>query len=467
LLFSNNDARLLIKRHVRKEDAMRFVVIGGDAAGMSAASKAKRNMPELEVVVLEQGQDVSYSACGMPYNIADPSREMDDLVVRSARAFREKQGIDLRLGHRAEQLDLKSCMVRGSISEGGPFEISYDRLLLATGASPIVPTIEGADLPDVFVLKSLQHGRAIKERLRRGDVKRAVIVGMGYIALEMCEAFRALGIETSMVKPRPAFLPRMHPTLAKAVREMLERHQVTLHTGVEVRGIERRLGSLCLSCDSLELKADLVLFAVGVRPNSGLAAEAGLALGPSGAVAVDSRLATSEPAVFAAGDCADAFHVVTGQRVWIPLALRANRAGWAVADNVTGKDVSLEGVAGTAVFKVLDLEVARTGINSEEGRKAGFDPAEVVIESRSRAHAHPGSSSILVCMTGDRRTGRLLGVQMVGKEGAAHRINAAAVALHSAMTVEAFSRCDLAYAPPFSPVWDPLLTAANQLLKEL
>jgi NADPH-dependent 2,4-dienoyl-CoA reductase/sulfur reductase-like enzyme len=211
----------------------------------------------------------------------------------------------------------------------------------------------------------------------------------------------------------------------------------------------------------------MVLVAIGIHPNSELAADAGLQLGPDGAIAVDRRLRTSDEAIYAAGDCADAIHVVTGQPVWIPLALRANRAGWAVADNVCGKKAELDGVAGTAVFKVFDLEVARSGLTEAQAREAGLDPVAVTIQSRSRAHAHPGSQTIWVHLVGDRSSGRLLGAQMVGPEGVAHRINAVAVALHARLSVATFAQTDLAYAPPFGPVWDPMLTAANQLLKKL
>jgi NADPH-dependent 2,4-dienoyl-CoA reductase/sulfur reductase-like enzyme len=209
----------------------------------------------------------------------------------------------------------------------------------------------------------------------------------------------------------------------------------------------------------------MVLVAIGIRPNSELAEEAGLDLGPSQSIAVDKALRTSDGNIYAAGDCADAFHVVTGQKTWIPLALRANRAGWAVADNVIGKGVGLPGIVGTAVFKVFDMQVARTGLSLKQAEKAGFEPVEMVIKSGSRAHAHPNGSTIWVQLVGDKKSGRLLGAQLVGKEGAAHRVNAPAVALHAKMTVEAFSQSDLAYAPPFGPTWDPMLTAANQLLK--
>jgi len=446
---------------------MRFVVIGGDAAGMSAASRAKRNRPDLEVTVLEQTQDVSYSACGMPYNIADPARQMDELVVRHARVFREKQGIDLRTGHRAVAIDRSFKVVRGRTIQGEHFEIPYDKLLLATGAAPLMPDLPGFDLPGVAALKSLEDGRRIKQFIQDQGVRKAVIIGMGYIALEMCEALRAREIDVVMIKPRPVFLPWMNEKLAALVRKELEANRVDVRLGHPAEKIRKTEEGLRLMCKDLEIEAQMVLAAIGVRPNSELAEGAGLRLGPQKCISVDRGLLTTDPDIYAAGDCADAYHVVSGEKVWIPLALRANRAGWAVADNVTGTRVELHGVAGTAVFKVFDLQVARTGLSVDEAGKAGFEPVEEVIESRSRAHAHPGSSTIMVQMVGDRKSGRLLGVQMVGREGVAHRINAPAVALHAGMTVEAFSQSDLAYAPPFSPVWDPMLTAVNQLLKKM
>lgn len=447
---------------------MEFVIIGGDAAGMSAASRAGRNRPDIRVTVLEMTRDVSYSACGMPYNIADPERGMDDLVVRSARVFREKQGIDVRTGHEVREIDPRARRVNGVDPAGRPFSVPYDKLLIATGAAPVLPELPGVDLPGVLVLKSLEDGRKLKNALTGRPVKRAVILGMGYIALEMCEALAARGISVEMVKPRPGLLPWMAKELSDKVREELAAHGVGIHDGRKVERIaEAPGGGLQVVCGDGAIPCDMVLAAVGVAPVSGIAEGAGLALGPGNAVAVDATLRTSDPDIYAAGDCADAFHVVTGGRVWIPLALRANRAGWAAADNVCGIESRLPGVAGTAVFKVFDLEVARTGLNAAEAGAAGFDPERAVIQTRSRAHAHPGASPIHVELVGDRGTGRLLGAQMVGREGCAHRINAAAVALHARMTVADFSQSDLAYAPPFGPVWDPLLTAANQLIKKL
>ena len=451
---------------------MKFVIIGGDAAGMSAASRAKRSRPDLDVTVLEKSMDVSYSACGMPYNIADNDREMTDLVVRDAKVFREKQGIQLLTGHRADRLDPVNRTVTGETVEGKEFDLDYDRLLIATGASAIVPDLPGFDLPGVFALKSLEDGRRIKEFIRKNKVTKAVIIGMGYIALEMCEALCELGIEVEVVKPRPVFLPWMDNKMAGVVREKLEANGVQLHLGHGIEKIERDKDTfhpvgLKLVCSDLEIECDMILVAIGVKPNSNLVSGTSIKLSVDGAIAVDNRLRTSDKIIYAAGDCADAYHVVTGKKTWIPLALRANMSGRAVADNICDREVSLQGVAGTSVFKVFDLEVARTGLTVEESKKSGFDPATAVIQTRSRAHAHPGGSDIWVQMIGCKQTNRLLGVQMVGTEGVAHRINAPAVALHNQMTVEKYSHSDLAYAPPFGPVWDPTLTAANQLIKKL
>ena len=446
---------------------MKFLTIGGDAAGMSAASRAKRNAPDMEITVLEKTHDVSYSACGMPYNIADRERDIEDLVVRQAQVFREKQGINLLTGHVAEEIDTADKRVLGTTGQNKAFAFAYDKLLIATGASAIVPDLPGFDLPGVMALKSLDDGRRIKAYMKQNGVSRVVIIGMGYIGLEMCEAFREQSIAVNMVKPRPVLLPWMAKELSDVVREEVESHGVGIETGRRVEEIRSKNGLLNVQCEDMVLEADMVLVAVGIKPNSEFAAAAGLATGVQDAISVDRSLRTSDEDVFAAGDCADAHHVVTGERTWIPLALRANRAGWAVADNVCGKDVELPGVAGTAVFKVFDLEVARTGLTQAEAAESGYTPESVTIETTSRAHAHPGSSTIWVHMIGDKETGRLLGAQMVGREGVAHRINAVAVALHGQMTVDQFYQTDLAYAPPFGPVWDPLLTAANQLRRRL
>ncbi len=455
---------------------MKFVIIGGDAAGMSAASRAKRKKPDIDVVVLEQTRDVSYSACGMPYNIADPARDMEKLVVRKAEVFIEKNKINLLTGHRVTALDRDSKSVSGKTMEGNSFNLNYDKLFIATGAVPLIPNIQGSDLPQVKVLKSLEHGKQIKSYILENKVKKAVIIGMGYIALEMCEAFSKRGVKTTMVKPGPVFMPWLDSNLSDVIYDEITSKGVEIFSGSQIKKIESINSAdsvdaadkgVKVICDNMTLEADMILVAMGVRPCSDLAKHAGLDLGIAESIAVTRQLKTSDENIYAAGDCADAYHMVTNNKCWIPLALRANRAGWAVADNVCGIKTRLHGIVGTSVFKVFSLEVARSGLNFKEAKEAGFDPVDNYVKTRSRAHGHPGSTPIHINMTADRKTGCLLGCEMVGKEGVAHRINAVAIALHNKMTVEDFSKADLAYAPPFGPVWDPLLTAANQLIKKI
>ena len=391
------------------------------------------------------------------------------MVVRHAQVFRDKQGIDLLTGHGVEQIDPDKQLVAGSTTDGKDFEFAYDRLLIASGSSAIRPGIPGIDLPGVFVLKSLNDGRKIKSYLTKNSIKKAVIIGMGYIALEMCESLVSLNIAVDMVKPNPVFLPWLEPSMATVVRDDLESRGIGVYAGQAVERIESSGESLQVVSADQTLQGDMVIVGIGVAPNSRMADTAGLELSVAKSIAVDRSMRTADSRIYAAGDCADAYHVVTDAKTWMPLALRANRAGWAVADNVIGKEVSLDGVAGTSVFRVFDFEVARTGLNLDEARRSGFDAVENMIQSSSRAHSYSSENSppIWVNLIGDKKSGRLLGAQMIGKEGVAHRINGPAVALHSRMTVARYSQTDLAYAPPFGPTWDPTLTAANQLMKKL
>ena len=391
------------------------------------------------------------------------------MVVRQAQVFRDKQGINLLTGHCVEVTDPDKQTVAGGTLDGKDFEFAYDRLLIATGSSAIRPEIAGVDLAGVFVLKDLDDGRKIKNFLKANAVKKAIIIGMGYIALEMCESLVNLNIAVDMVKPNPVFLPWLEPSMAAAVKDGLESKGVGVYAGHAVERIETISGGLRVVSADLSLEGDMVLVGIGVTPNSQVADGAGLEMSIAKSIAVDRSLRTSNKNIYAAGDCTDAYHVVTDAKTWIPLALRANRAGWAAADNVIGKNATLDGVAGTSVFRVFDFEVARTGLNLAEAQQAGFDAVENTIQSSSRAHSYSSASAhpIWVNLIGDKKSGRLLGVQMIGTEGVAHRINAPAVALHNRMTVAQYSQTDLAYAPPFGPTWDPTLTAANQLLKKL
>ena len=389
------------------------------------------------------------------------------MVVRKVAVFREKQGINLLTGHPVTHIDRAAKVVAGTTLEGKPFEAAYDKLLIATGAAPILPAIPGIEHPGVMVLKTLADGRHIKQYLNRRTVASTVIIGMGYIALEMCETLRTLGLEVAMVKPGPRFLPWLKEELAEVVAEEIKANGAAFYPGHRIARIENKSERLQVACEDLTLEADMVLMATGVYPNSEIAAAAGIELGPKKSIAVDRRLMTSDPHVYAAGDCADAYHVVTGQKTWIPLALRANRSGWAVADNVGGRNVELPGVVGTAVFKIFDLQVARTGLSRAEALATGFEPMEVTIKTRSRAHAHPGASTIHVTWsaTGQNRpaAGR--------PDGGARRggppdqwPGGGASCADDGGPVQPIRPV---ICPAFRTDMGPMLTAANQLLKKL
>jgi NADPH-dependent 2,4-dienoyl-CoA reductase/sulfur reductase-like enzyme len=455
-----------------------FVIVGGDAAGMSAASKAKRDDPDLDVIVFEKGEWVSYGACGLPYYVKGEIDEIEDLVAVEAETFREERNIDLRTDHEVVAIDLEERTVTVE-GPDGTFDQPYDKLLVGTGAGAIVPPFEGVDRDGVYTMHSLPAGERVRaildgtETHPDSDVahppETVGIVGGGYIGLEMAEAFRGRGIDVSLFEMLPHVLQPFGEDVAETVEDHLREQGVDLHLDTAVERIVGDDHVTGIEAGGDVYDVDMVLVGVGVAANSDLAEEAGIEIGETGAIAVDEYGRTNYEDVFAAGDCAEATNVVTGQPTHVPLALTANRAGRAIGQTIGGDElVEVGDIAGTAVVKVFDLEVARTGvIDHEEAEAAGFDPVSKLIRAPSRAHYYPGGHPIEIRLTADRKTGKLLGASMVGEEGVAKRIDTVATALHADMTVEDVEYLDLAYAPPFSPTWDPVLTAAKVLRGQL
>ncbi len=325
----------------------RIVVIGGVAAGMSAASQAKRRDTNAEVIALERGNDVSYGACGMPYNIADDGREMHDLVVVTPQQFRHARGIDVRVRHEVLTIDAKNQELRVRDHDAATdYSLSYDKLIIATGATALRPALRGIDLPGVFVLRELSDGVAIKSGLELTNAHRVLIVGAGYIGMEMAETLRARGLAVTLVERAPQVVPGFEPVIAEVVRETLQRHGVQLLTGVGIEAIEQDGDGLLVRAGAQTLSADMVLLAMGVRPNVALAQAAGVQLGASGAIAVDDHQRTNLPNVYAAGDCAEAYHRVLRQPVFIPLGTTANKQGKVAGANAAGADERFAGIAG-------------------------------------------------------------------------------------------------------------------------
>jgi NADPH-dependent 2,4-dienoyl-CoA reductase/sulfur reductase-like enzyme len=448
----------------------KLVIIGGDAAGMSAASLAKRRQPSLEIETYEMGDYTSYGACGMPYYISGQFDNLADLVVVTPEEFRSKRGINVFTRHRVETIrpDRKTIEVY-DMNNNSRREVSYDKLLIATGAEPIVPKGLDTDLPGVFTLRGLPDAEGIKNYAREHSCRTGLVIGTGYIGMEMAEALSESGLETTILGRRPRVMGTFEPEISQNVAEILANHHVPVLFGAEPAGIAQTPdGSLKLSRTNGEsLEADLIVIGTGVKPRSDLAMAAGLELGSKQAIKVDRFQQTSYPDIWSAGDCAEAYHVLLKKNAYIPLALTANRAGRIAGLNIIGERAEFPGILGSAVCKVFELEVARTGLGYEEARAEGLEVVKVVVTSRSRPHYYPGSAQITTILIVGKDTEKLWGAQMVGTDGVAHRINSFATALASGLTLEEIHSIDMAYAPPFSPVWDPVLIACEVAMKEV
>ena len=472
-------------------DKDRLLVIGGVAAGMSAASSFKRAKPDGTATVLERDYFISYGACSLPYYISDEVKDFNQLLSLKPEVARNERNINVLTRHEAVRIDCgkREVAVR-DLEKGAEFVMPYDKLVIATGGLPVKPPLPGVDLQNIFTLRTLVDGIEIKKfiddwgtyqvcmgspeciYLNRFNQKRrpmkAVIVGGGYIGMEMCESLRRRGIDVMVVEKMDRVLGNMDVSITAIVEDQIAAEGVRLLKGTSVEGFagdSGRVGKVLT--DRGEIEADMVLLVIGARPNTTLAREAGIALGAAGAIAVDEHLRTSVPNVYAAGDCAEATHLVTGKKAYIALGTTANKQGRIAGENAAGRDTVFEGIVGTAITKVFDLEVARTGLSPLEAEREGYQFFTSSIKGWSRSKAYPAGKPMTVTYVVEKVTGRLLGAQMVGEEGVAHRIDTLAACLYARMTVEDVARLDLGYAPPFATVWDPILIAANVAIKKL
>ncbi|MFR9749616.1 FAD-dependent oxidoreductase [Nocardia sp. 004] len=445
----------------------RLVVIGGDAAGMSAASQARRMLEEsvLEIVVLERSGFASYSACGIPYWVGGQVRERDALIARTFEEHRSR-GIDLRMRTEATEIDVGGCRVRFRDSEtGAEAWLEYDQLVCAMGARPIRPPLPGIDAEGVHGVQTLDDGQALLETLDRVNGRRAVVVGAGYIGVEMAEALLRRGYEVTVVDRAAEPMSTLDPDMGALVRDAMCGMGIKVVGNAEVSEI--RTGTdgraTAVVTGTAEYPADVVVLGIGVRPETALARAAGLPLGEHHGLRTDLAMRVrGYDNIWAGGDCVEVRDLVSGRERHIPLGTHANKHGQIIGTGIGGGYATFPGVVGTAVSKVCELEVARTGLREKDAHAVGLQYVTVTIESTSRAGYYPDSAPMTVKMLAERHTGRLLGVQIVGREGAGKRVDIAAVALTAGMTVEQLNTLDLGYAPPFSPVWDPVLVAARR-----
>ena len=463
-----------------------FVVVGGDAAGLSAASKCKREAPDRDVIVFEKGQWVSYAHCGMPYYVKGEVETMDDLLSLSPSDIEERD-IDLRRGHEVVAVDTEAQTVTVESADGRS-EQAYGELLVATGAHAVTDPFDGMALDGAFTMHGMDSAAALRAYLEpptdaaseaypdavdrafvdryaeRDPPESVAIVGGGYVGVEMAEAFEAYDLDVHLFQRSERVLPPFGEAVGDAVCDRLAEKGISLHLGTAVSGLEGTDHVEAVRAADGTTPVDCALVGVGIDPNTAIVEGTPVDLGESGAIAVDDYGRTAAENVYAAGDCAEMRHAVTGEPDWVPLGLTANRAGRAIGQTVAGDPEPVGAIAGTAVVKAFELECGRAGLlDPERARAEGFDPVSETITAGSRSGYYPGGADTTVTLLADRASGRVLGGALVGEDRAAIRIDTLATALEADMTIAELERLDLAYAPPFSPVWDPILVAAKVL----
>jgi NADPH-dependent 2,4-dienoyl-CoA reductase/sulfur reductase-like enzyme len=452
----------------------RLVVVGGDAAGMSAAAQARRRstVEDLEIIAFERGDYTSYAACGLPYYVADFIADANDLVARTPEEHRAN-GIDVRVRHEVLAIhpDHHTVTVR-DLDAGTNDTYTYDKLVIATGSTPIRPDLPGVDARGVHGIQTIGDGIALRahvDEIDAGD-HRAVVVGGGYIGIEMAEALHARGMPVTVVdqKAQP-MLGALDADFSARIADTLQELGVVLRTETRVEGFgvddEGRVQRVIT--DGGEIEADIVVLGIGSKPNVELARGAGLTIGPAGGISVDAHMRTSDASIWACGDCVESVHRITGKPMVIALGTHANKQGRIVGINVTGGSERFRGVLGTAVTRICEYEIGRTGLTEFAAEQEGIAFVTATIESTTRAGYFPGAEPITVKVVAEKETGRLLGAQIIGKEGAAKRIDVLATALWAGLSVEEIANLDLGYAPPLSPVWDPVLIAARKAAAQI
>ncbi|HUT83067.1 MAG TPA: FAD-dependent oxidoreductase [Thermodesulfobacteriota bacterium] len=446
-----------------------LVIVGGNAAGMKAASRARRLNPDCRIMVFEQKAYVSYGACGLPYFTSGVVKERQDLVVRSPQYFKSVGNIDVHTGHKVIRLNPsdRTITVKNLQTEKEQ-TVFFDNLILTTGVTPVIPPLPNINLHRIFTVKTLEDGEAIRQCIRGEGCKEAVIVGAGLIGLEMAENLHRAGLKVSVVELLPQVLPPFSPEIAFSVEKHLREKGVEVFPGERVKGFEgdEKQGVKRVVTEQRELKADLVILSIGVRPNIELAKVANITLGPTGAIQVNERMETSMSSIFAAGDCAETKSLLTGKPVWVPLGSIANKQGRVAGENAAGGIATFRGVLPSIITKVFDLTIAKTGLNEQEAIKAGFAVERSIVLPFDKAHYYPGAKPLLLKMIADRMTRRILGGEILGEAGVDKRADALAAAIYNDVTCEDLSQLDVAYSPPYSPAMDALITGANVLLNK-
>ncbi|GAB62088.1 MAG: dehydrogenase [Candidatus Jettenia sp.] len=451
-------------------ESKHLVIIGGVAAGMKAAAKARRELPMMNITVVTDEQYISYASCGTPYFIGNIVKDSKKLLIREPPYFKNMHNIDVLTRHQATSIDTKSKQVKvKGIEKGRDIIFNYDKLIIATGAQPIIPPLPGISLGNIFTLRTVSDAFKIKSCVESGKIKNAVIVGGGLIGLEMAENLVLRGIKVTIVELLDQILPPLDKDMALIVQKYLEEKGVGIITSDGVKSFEGNGDSAVTKVitGKRQLLADMVILSIGIRPNTKLAQEAGIEIGTTRAIKVNERMETNIPDVYAIGDCAENIHLVTGKPVWIALGSTAAKMGRVAAINATGGADTFKGVLGTLIVKVFELNVGKVGLSEREAIKEGFKIESTIVPASDMSHYYPGAKDIIIKLIADVTTRKLLGAEIVGDGIVDKRIDIIATALTFGAMVDQVSKLDLAYAPPYAMVMDAILVAANVLNNKL
>ncbi len=432
---------------------MKIIVIGAVAAGTSAAAKARRNDENAQITIYEKDTNISYSGCGMPYYIGDEIKAISELTPREPEFFKKKYNIDIHISHEVTAVNTENETITvKNLATSETFEDSYDKLILATGASPFKPNIDGIEKENVFFLRNIKDTVKIKEYIAKNQPKTAIIAGTGFIGLELAENLTKLGISVKIVEIAKKITPNLDEDVANYLENMLKNSGIEILKNTAITKINDKTIEVT---DGKQLDADMVILATGVRPNVELAKSMGVQLGQTGAIKVDSEMQTSVASVLACGDCIETFCAITGAPVYRPLGSTANKTGRIAGQNIAGRKMQYKGNLGTGIFKVFDIVVASTGLSQESAKKHGFDVAVCHNIKPDKPH-YMGGKEMMIKAVADKKTGRLLGAQIVGHSGVDKRIDVFATLITYKATVDELFDLDLAYAPPFSTTKDPV-----------
>ncbi len=441
---------------------MRVIIIGGVAAGMSAAAKLKRMKPETEVVVYEKTDIVSFGACGLPYYVGGFFDDSNNMIARSPEKFRET-GIDLYTKHEVLSVDFnnKKIIVK-DLENNREFEDSFDKMMIATGASAIIPPIKNINLENVHTLKSMEDGIKLRELMNKEENKRVAIIGAGFIGLEGVEAAKKQGKEVSIFQLQDRILPGVFDKeITDVLEEEIRKHNVDLHLDELVTELKGDKKVTHVVTNKGEVEADIVIISTGVRPNTSFLKDADIDMLPNGAIVVDEYGQTSIKDVYSAGDCATVPHIITGKPSYVPLATGANKLGRIVGENLAGASNSFQGSLGSSCLKVMNMEAARVGLSEEEAKNLGINYKAKFISDMNQTNYYPGRDKIYVKLVYDADTKVILGGQVCGYKDSVQRANVIAACVFAKMTTNQLGMLDLCYAPPFARTWDVLNVAGN------